>query len=228
LGQLRELTAAQGVLLIFDEVVTGFRCSPGGAQAHFGITPDLTTLAKILAGGFPGGAVCGRKDLLDWLDFEASAAAQREKIPHQGTFNANPVSAAAGATMLNLVATTDACQRANDYAARLRASLQEVLQQESVDWYVYGTFSGFHVLTSPERSAVTATEEGSPPDFRQVKSSSSSSVAKKLRVGMLAHGVDMLGWPGGPTSAAHDDDDLERTVDAFRATLRVMKEEGDL
>ena len=228
LGQLRELTAAQGVLLIFDEVITGFRCSPGGAQTHFGITPDLTTLAKVLAGGFPGGAVCGRKDILDWLDFEASAALQREKIPHQGTFNANPVSAAAGVTTLNLVATTDACQDANQYAARLRAALQEVLQQESINWYVYGTFSGFHILTSPAKSAVAATDEGLPPDFRQVKASSASSVAKKLRLGMLAHGVDILGWPGGPTSAAHDDEDLERTVSAFRATLRVMKEEGDL
>src|SRR4029077_11088749 len=66
----RPLTAEHGVLLIFDEVVNGFRVSPGGAQQAYGIRPDLTTLAKILAGGLPGGAVTGRKDILDILDFK--------------------------------------------------------------------------------------------------------------------------------------------------------------
>ena len=78
---LRELTAAHGALLIFDEVVTGFRVAPGGAQGHFGITPDLTTLAKIVAGGMPGGAVAGRADVLAALDFAASAAAGTREDP---------------------------------------------------------------------------------------------------------------------------------------------------
>ena len=68
LKALRELTTRHGQLLIFDEVITGFRVSPGGAQAHYGVTPDLTALAKILAGGLPGGAVVGRRDILDDLD----------------------------------------------------------------------------------------------------------------------------------------------------------------
>src|SRR6516164_7792738 len=105
----RELTRRHGVVLIFDEVVTGFRVSPGGAQAEYGIRPDLTTLAKILAGGLPGGAVAGRKDILDLLDFQMTKAADREKISHQGTFNANPLSAAAGVAALEIVGTTDAC-----------------------------------------------------------------------------------------------------------------------
>ena len=70
LSSVRELTAANGILLVFDEVVTGFRCAPGGAQEAYGITPDLTTMAKILAGGLPGGAVGGRKEILEELDFE--------------------------------------------------------------------------------------------------------------------------------------------------------------
>ena len=69
---LRDLTAAAGTVLVFDEVVTGFRVSPGGAQQELGITPDMTTLAKIVAGGLPGGAVTGRKDIMDWLDFHAN------------------------------------------------------------------------------------------------------------------------------------------------------------
>src|SRR5207253_1447656 len=103
LTALRELTRQHGVVLIFDEVVTGFRVSPGGAQAEYGIRPDLTTLAKILAGGLPGGAVAGRKDILDLLDFQITKASDREKITHQGTFNANPLSAAAGVAALEIV-----------------------------------------------------------------------------------------------------------------------------
>jgi glutamate-1-semialdehyde 2,1-aminomutase len=120
---LREETAKRGIILIFDEVVTGFRVSPGGAQGEFGILPDLTALAKILAGGMPGGAVCGRKDILDELDFSATARNGREKIAHPGTYNANPVSAAAGCAALAIVAEGEACKRANAYAAELRGRL---------------------------------------------------------------------------------------------------------
>src|SRR5207248_9052740 len=108
-----------GVVLLFDEVVTCVRVSPGGAQAEYGIRPDLTTLAKILAGGLPGGAVAGRQDVLDLLDFQITKAADREKISHQGTFNANPLSAAAGVAALEIVGTTDACARANRYSDTL-------------------------------------------------------------------------------------------------------------
>ena len=105
---LRNLCDEFGILLLFDEVVTGFRVSPGGVQAKVGVTPDLTSLAKILAGGLPGGAVTGRKEILDGLDHAAAKAAGREKIYHPGTYNANPVSAAAGVAMLTEIAGTDA------------------------------------------------------------------------------------------------------------------------
>jgi glutamate-1-semialdehyde 2,1-aminomutase len=229
LHELREVTADQGVALIFDEVITGFRCSPGGAQGYFGIKPDLTTLAKILAGGFPGGALVGRRDIMDWLDHEASVSEGREKVSHQGTFNANPVSAAAGTAALDIVATTDACQRANDYAHRLREALRRLLQDEHVDWCVYGTFSGFHIFTNPHHESVTAEQINDGRfDYRQLKASAGSELTKKLRVAMLAHGVDIFAWPGGPTSAVHNTDDLEWTVDAFGRSLRMLKDEGDV
>ena len=229
LQELRSLTAEKGQVLIFDEVVSGFRCSPGGAQGHFGIKPDLTTLAKVLAGGFPGGAMVGRQEILDLLDHEASAAAGREKVAHQGTFNANPISAAAGSTALAIVAETDVCQRANDYAARLREALTRMLKDENVDWCVYGTFSGFHIFTNPDHDRVNAeTINAGDYDYAKLKKSASSDLTTKLRVGMLTQGVDVFAWPGGPTSAVHTDDDLEQTVDAFRSTLRTLKDEGDL
>src|SRR5262252_746195 len=95
LSAVRELSRQHGVVLIFDEVITGFRWSRGGAQGRYGITPDLCILAKIVAGGLPGGAVAGRADILSQLDLAAARTAGREKIGHQGTFNANPLSAAA-------------------------------------------------------------------------------------------------------------------------------------
>ena len=143
LNELREVTEQHKVVLIFDEVVTGFRVSPGGAQAHFDVRPDLTTLAKILAGGLPGAAVVGNREILDALDFDAAPASGREKIQHQGTYNANPISAAAGAAALSIIETTDACQRANAYGERLRDRLNQLFVEKDVPWASYGTFSGF-------------------------------------------------------------------------------------
>ncbi len=229
LNELREATAAHEVPLIFDEVITGFRCAPGGAQAYYSVTPDVTTLAKVLAGGFPGGALVGRREILDGLDVDRCAELGREKIAHHGTFNASPVSAAAGIAALGVVAQTDACERASQYAARLRSALQGVLDEESVPWCVYGEFSGFHLFTNPDREAVSVEQLSSGLfDYRKIKAAAGSPAAKKLRLGMLAHGVDIFGWPGGPTSAVHGDAELSRTVEAFQQTVRIMKIEGDI
>ena len=104
LRRLRELTTRYGVLLIFDEVISGFRCSPGGAQQFYGVIPDLTTLAKILAGGYPGAALAGRADLLRVLDYRRTDdGLQSPLVAHQGTYNAAPVSAAAGIATLEQV-----------------------------------------------------------------------------------------------------------------------------
>jgi glutamate-1-semialdehyde 2,1-aminomutase len=228
LRELRELTTRRGVLLIFDEVISGFRVSPGGAQQHFGIGPDLTTLAKILAGGLPGGAVVGRDNVLEALAFPTVAGPRRDKVPHHGTYNANPLSAAAGIAALELVATTDACQKANDYAARLRARLQQVVDEAGAPWIVYGTFSGFHIFTNPEGKAVTLADIASGRcDWRSIKAPAKPGLTSKLRVGMILHGVEIFSWPGGPTSAMHSDNDLERTVAAFRGTLRRLRDDGE-
>src|SRR2546428_6476211 len=94
---LREETKRAGALLIFDEVVTGFRVAPGGAQEKLGVRPDLTSMAKILCGGLPGGACAGREDVMSYLATKSDPAENRRaKIAHAGTFNANPLSAAAG------------------------------------------------------------------------------------------------------------------------------------
>src|SRR4030095_6708753 len=110
--ELRKITAKHGVILIFDEVITGFRWSRGGAQERFGITPDMCVLAKIVAGGLPGGAVAGRADIMDQLDAAAAKSAKREKVGHQGTFNSNPLCAAAAVAALSIVESEDVCAKA--------------------------------------------------------------------------------------------------------------------
>ncbi|MFT5447135.1 MAG: glutamate-1-semialdehyde 2,1-aminomutase [Gammaproteobacteria bacterium] len=229
LARLRELTTQFNTLLIFDEVVTGFRLAPGGAQARFGVMPDLTTLAKIVAGGLPGGAVCGRKDILDWLDFEVSDDRGREKVRHQGTFNANPVSAAAGIKTLELIRDTDACARADATAQQLRQQMNEVLEEESVPWSVYGDYSLLHFFTNPEGLDLTPTafdaNSLSPADFG---SDPRKDMLAKLRLAMLVHGIDLKGWRGAVVSCVHDEAEVRQTAQALRSSLHMLRREGEI
>src|SRR5262245_57794070 len=142
LKALRDLTAKHNRLLIFDEVISGFRVHPGDAQGYYGVRPDLTTLAKILAGGLPGGCLAGRSDILEFLEFRPG----KPKMKHPGTFNANPLSAAAGSATLKLVASGAPCRRANELGKALRQKLNGLFQSKGLDWLAYGEFSGWKLL----------------------------------------------------------------------------------
>jgi glutamate-1-semialdehyde 2,1-aminomutase len=209
-------------------VITGFRVAPGGAQQHFGIAPDLTALAKILAGGLPGGAVVGRADILERLDFARAAQAGYEKIQHPGTFNANPLSAAAGTAALEVIATTDACARANAAGERLRAGFNQVLEAADVPWAAYGTFSGLHLFTNAQDRALRPSEfDPLEVPYAELKARQ-GEITHRLRVAMLLQGVDLNNWPGAQTSAALSDQDIADTVEAFAEALRLLRREGDL
>jgi glutamate-1-semialdehyde 2,1-aminomutase len=226
---LRRVTQEHGAVLIFDEVVTGFRVSPGGAQAALGVTPDLTTLAKILAGGLPGGAVCGRKEILDWIDFEVSAARGREKIRHQGTYNANPVSAAAGIETLRQIQAGDACARATAAAAALRDAFNRVLAEEDIPWAVYGEHSVLHFFTNPEGlridplawDALAQPASIFKPDPRR-------AMLAKLYLALVVGGIDPKGPRGAIVSATHGEAEIAAATAAWRQALRMLKEEGEL
>jgi glutamate-1-semialdehyde 2,1-aminomutase len=224
---LRDLTKQAGTILIFDEIVTGFRVSPGGAQAALGITPDMTTLAKIMAGGLPGGVVTGRKDIMDWLDFKVTKAAGQEKISHQGTFNANPVSAAAGIATLEIIATTDACARANAFGEAVRMKMNEVLEEEKLKWAVHGSYSGLHVYTNSDGADIVPGRFDAVPFIpKMLNKPRGEGVSGQLRVGMLVNGVDMNSGPSAWISATHGPEEMAITVDAFRTTIRALKREG--
>ena len=229
LEALREATSRRGIVLIFDEVVTGFRVAPGGAQSYYGVTPDLASFAKIVAGGLPGGCVAGRKALLDHLDFEVSAQLGQEKIAHQGTFNANPASAAAGNAALEILVQDNLCERASQRAAEIRAALNGVFTEEGVPWACYGEHSGFYFFTDPSRIGVN------PADFDartwtldDIKACASQQSVRKLRLALLVNGVDISGKPGGIVSGVHSAEDVDRSADATRAAVRALRAEGEL
>jgi glutamate-1-semialdehyde 2,1-aminomutase len=226
---LREETARRGIVLVFDEVVTGFRVARGGAQEALGIRPDLTTLAKILAGGLPGGAVVGRRDLLELLDPERAAARGLEKVQHQGTYNANPLSAAAGIATLEIIRDTDAVARTHLYAGRLREALNGVLEEEGVPWAVHGAHTGIHVFVNPKGLPIGPRNfDPFAMAYAELKIPRGNQTVTKLLLAMRTRGVDFAPWPGGPASAAHTEEDLGRTVAAFRGAIRALREEREI
>jgi glutamate-1-semialdehyde 2,1-aminomutase len=222
LRALRELATRYERLLIFDEVITGFRVHPGGAQGHYGVTPDLTTLAKILAGGLPGGCVAGRDEILAALEFRPG----KPKMKHPGTFNANPLSAAAGSTTLRLVAGGDPCRRANETGRALRQRINAMFAERNLDWVAYGQFSGFKLV--PGYQGPRPTNDDFIPyggDLGKLDGPKDARLVHAFRRGMLLHGVDLPGL-AGMTTAAHTPADIEQTITAMAKTLDLLQEDG--
>lgn len=229
LQKLREETRRLGIVLIFDEVITGFRCAPGGAQEAFGITPDMATFAKIMGGGMHGGAVTGRAEIMDLLDFRIAKSKGLEKVGHQGTYNAMPLSCAAGIATLKLIRDTDVCARAIAYGRSVQAALNCVFTEEGVPWISYGTFGGFHVFLNSGGIETTPEElESGVFDYETIKGKNSPELIQKLRLALLVNGVDIQPWPGAPISAVHTPADCAHTAEAFRQSIRLLREDRDI
>ncbi len=226
LHDLRELTTRYGTLLIFDEVVTGFRVSPGGAQARYGVRPDLTCLAKILAGGLPGGCVAGRADVLGTLAFRDDPEWDiGRRVFHPGTFNANPLSAAAGAAMLSLIADGQAHARADALAHRLVTEMNALLSRLQVPGCVYGLSSYFHIVLGQECPRPEGDVQW-PLGGRRPPPPMPRPLGLALKQAMINHGVDLMGLSGGFLSAVHTEEDLQHVLEAFEASLHDMRREG--
>lgn len=227
LADLREVTRRHNTVLIFDEVVTGFRVAPGGAQERYGVLPDLTSLAKILAGGLPGGAVAGRADIISMMEFRQDREWNlSRRVAHPGTFNANPLSAAAGVAMLSRVEGGSIHAHADALARRLVIELNRLLDRMGIPGAAYGLASYFHVVLGQEvprpRDGIEWPQEAGPPPRMPWP------LVLALKRGMLNHGVDLMGGSGGFTSAAHSQEDIDRTLEAFEVTLSELRAEGML
>jgi len=227
LKQVREVTSKYGVILISDEVISGFRVAPGGAQEYYNVTPDLTTLAKILAGGLPGGAVTGRQDIMALLENRKDPEWKaNKKMPHPGTFNANPVSASAGIATLKIVKSGEPSQIASERGGLLRKGMNEVIDRHGLNWCVYGEFSEFRYLLGHDLPNTKAKDfDPYKYDYQKLKGANDPILSQNLRCGMLLNGVDSTAG-GGMAMAAHTEEDIEKTVEAFDKTISWMKRDG--
>jgi glutamate-1-semialdehyde 2,1-aminomutase len=215
LAELRRLADEHEVVLIFDEVITGFRWSPGGVQAVSGVTPDLTTMAKIVTGGMPGGAVGGKEKVMGMLDPK-----NEQNVFHRGTFNGNPLVAAAAVAALKIVKTGEPQRHANGIAGKIRSGMQKVLDEHQVDGVAYGEASTFHVyLGKNSRDAVASCAAG---ELRGIP----KDLVQSYQQGLRERGVDFMSYLGGVTSSAHTDEDVDKTLGAFEEVIQDLMQEG--
>jgi glutamate-1-semialdehyde 2,1-aminomutase len=222
---LRELTIRHKVALIFDEVITGFRLAPGGAQQRFNVLPDITCLAKILAGGMPGGAVCGTREAFAPMEFSGDPKKDRvRRVAQYGTFNASPVCAAAGVATLRLIEDGEVCKKAESFANKLRSGLNQLFREEGLPWGAYGTSSVFHILTSdpctgaPLRDGTLDAADIDPVILKQ-----KGALDGLLRRALLLEGVDLPPGRQAWVSAAHNGTELTATIDAFGRAIERLR-----
>jgi glutamate-1-semialdehyde 2,1-aminomutase len=202
LQHLRELSRRYGIVLIFDEVIS-FRIAPGGAQERFGVRPDLTTLGKIIGGGLPIGAFGGRAEIMEVFDPRGG----RVRLSHGGTFNANPITMAAGAATLAEL-TPEAYRRLDALGDRLRAGVTDLLKRVGRPAQVTGVGSLFCLHWT----------EAKLKDYR---SSPPTDPEAPLRVfmGLLTEGILLTQRGLGCCSLAMSDQDIEQFIQALRAVL---------
>ena len=226
---LREITARRGVVLIFDEVVTGFRFSPGGAQQLYQVTPDLSCFAKVLAGGMPGGALVGRADIMELFDQTGDPQHDRfERVTHLGTFNAAPLSAAAGIAVLKRIATGEPIKKADAMTKKLQAAWEGVLEKHRVAGYVYGPCSTFHVYfeTDAGRIEGASSREDLHTTHAGRLKGMPGELIREYQLHLRHHGVDNMSSTGGVLSAAHTEHDIEQATEAFDKTVRALLHKG--
>lgn len=228
LKDLRDVTNKHGVILFFDEVITGFRWAPGGAQERFGVTPDITSLAKILAGGLNGGAVAGRAEILDMINFRDSEWNRFKRVPHPGTYNANPLAASSGVACLKQVANPEVQRNADAMQIRLLKGLNDAMRRQGVPGIAYGESSAFHVFLG-------ADADNSGPDYNSaalelgvvtLMNGMPRDLGNKLHMAWLLNGSHINGGEGW-VSTVHTPDDIDKTISGFEKAVEMVKREWD-
>ncbi|MGN0867957.1 MAG: glutamate-1-semialdehyde 2,1-aminomutase [Akkermansia sp.] len=206
---LRDITAANGALLIFDEVMTGFRISPAGVQGKLGITPDLTTLGKIIGGGLPVGAFGGRRDIMDCISPLGG-------VYQAGTLSGNPIAMAAGLAQLRALAAEDfaAYARLEALGARLEEGVRRLLREEGLPLCFKRSGSMWCLFfTSADVCDLATATTG---DF---------AMFRAYFLSMLEQGIYVAPSPyeTGFISTAHSEADIDATLAAMRRALRAAK-----
>jgi len=204
---LREITAAHDIVLIFDEVITGFRVALGGAQALYGVKPDLTTMAKALGGGFPAAAIGGRHDLMDLVSEGA--------VLHAGTYNANAVAVAATKASLGLLSKPGTHEDLHRRSNRLMNGMREIFARAGVPVVVQGVgpMFQFWFTETPISDYRDAAEHLNSPAY--------AILARALHErGVLVHPSNIELWF---VSTVHTDADIEETLGAFEDAVKAVR-----
>jgi len=201
---LREVCDQYGAVLIFDEVMTGFRVSLGGAQGHYGITPDLTTLGKVIGGGMPVGAFGGRRDIMEKI-------APLGPVYQAGTLSGNPVAMAAGLQTLELIATPGFYDVLSAITEKLASGLVVQAEKAGVP-LTYNQVGGMF--------GIFFTDAPSVENFAQATACDQEAF-KQFFHAMLNRGIYMApsSYEAGFVSAAHSDDDITATLEAAEAAF---------
>jgi len=230
LRSVREITQRFDVPLIFDEVVTGFRLAPGGAQQYFGVVPDMTTFAKAIAGGAPSGAVVGRADLMDNIAYTGDAQHDRfSRVAHMGTYSAHPVAAAAGVAALEILRDGSVQDRAAELADRLRDGLNARIRERGIRGRAYGRRSCFRIIVGDDEGLPdvdTAEEFFATVSNERLMEGTRQPLKTALHKAWFLEGFDFIAGNHGWLSIAHSDDDVDTTVAAFGRSLDRAIDDG--
>ncbi|MBS7634536.1 aminotransferase class III-fold pyridoxal phosphate-dependent enzyme, partial [Candidatus Bathyarchaeota archaeon] len=225
LEDLRKITRENGVILIFDEVVTGFRDAPGGAQERYGVIPDMSTLGKILAGGYPGGAVAGRKEYMSMLEFNVEGRSDFRRISHPGTFNANPLSAAAGNACLGLILEGKVHPTINRRSEDLKRGINDVIEDSGVNGLAWGTTDSIiYIGIGISEVDLKVSNIESFIKF-QKKRERSQKILRMLEKALINGGIHPMG-SRFILSIAHNKRDIEMTIEKFNEALGNLRSEG--
>ena len=206
---LREVTARHDIPLIFDEVVTGFRLAYGGAQEWYGVQPDLAAIGKVVGGGYPLAAVCGRADIM--RHYDASESQGEEFIPQIGTLNGNPIACVAGMATLAELRKPGTYERLRATGRRLRTALEEALRQAEVPAQVIGDDTIFDVYFTDQEIS----------DYRSTLSASSETMQRFNRL-LLGSGI-VKGVQKFYMSLAHTEEDIQTTIQAYRDVAEQLR-----
>lgn len=204
---LRKITEENGIVLIFDEVITGFRLAIGGAQEYYGVTPDMTTLGKIVGGGLPMGAFCGKKEIMELV-------APNGPVYQAGTFSGNPISVQAGLSTLKQL-NKDFYTSLNKKGEFLRSNIRDIVDELSLEISPVGLGSMFQIYFNPNEVTNYAEAQESDSErflvyFRQL-----------LKEGVF---IPPSQFECNFISSAHEMEDLEKTANAIRESLKVAFE----
>lgn len=204
---LRELVTAEGALLCFDEVMTGFRIAYGGAQAHFGIKPDVSTFGKVIGGGLPVGAYGGRKDIM-------SMVAPAGPVYQAGTLSGNPLAMTAGMKSLEILSRPGSYEHLDRVSGRLVEGLLAIGKEFGHD-VCGGHISGMWGLFFAK---------GPVSCFEDVRDQCDFDKFARWHRGMLENGVYLAPsqYEAGFTGLAHTDADIDRTLDAARKVMETL------